>query len=52
VTGTNLVVVPHRFLPESQTAVIRGDVAMAFTFFNVGGVDSVLEKAKTLQEAT
>jgi tripartite-type tricarboxylate transporter receptor subunit TctC len=37
VTGTNLVVVPHRGLPESQTAVIRGDVAMAFTFFNVGG---------------
>ena len=29
--------VPFRGLPESQTAVIRGDVAMAFTFFNVGG---------------
>jgi tripartite-type tricarboxylate transporter receptor subunit TctC len=37
VTGTNLVVVPHRGLPESQTSVMRGDVAMAFTFFNVGG---------------
>jgi tripartite-type tricarboxylate transporter receptor subunit TctC len=37
VTNTNIVVVPHRGLPESQTAVIRGDVAMAFTFFNVGG---------------
>jgi len=37
VTKTSLVVVPHRGLPESQTAVIRGDVAMAFTFFNVGG---------------
>jgi tripartite-type tricarboxylate transporter receptor subunit TctC len=37
VTNTDLVVVPHRGLPESQTAVIRGDVAMAFTFFNVGG---------------
>ncbi|HEX2727913.1 MAG TPA: tripartite tricarboxylate transporter substrate binding protein [Beijerinckiaceae bacterium] len=37
ITKTNLVVVPHRGLPESQTAVIRGDVAMAFTFFNVGG---------------
>jgi tripartite-type tricarboxylate transporter receptor subunit TctC len=37
VTGTNFVHVPHRGLPESQTAVIRGDVAMAFTFFNVGG---------------
>jgi tripartite-type tricarboxylate transporter receptor subunit TctC len=36
-TKTDLVVVPHRGLPESQTAVIRGDVAMAFTFFNVGG---------------
>ena len=29
--------VPFRGLPKSQTAVIRGDVAMAFTFFNVGG---------------
>jgi tripartite-type tricarboxylate transporter receptor subunit TctC len=37
VTKTSLVAVPHRGLPESQTAVIRGDVAMAFTFFNVGG---------------
>jgi len=36
-TGTNVVHVPFRGLPESQTAVIRGDVAMAFTFFNVGG---------------
>lgn len=37
VTKTQLVAVPHRGLPESQTSVIRGDVAMAFTFFNVGG---------------
>jgi len=37
ITKTDIVVVPHRGLPESQTAVIRGDVAMAFTFFNVGG---------------
>ena len=37
VTKTELVAVPHRGLPESQTSVIRGDVAMAFTFFNVGG---------------
>jgi tripartite-type tricarboxylate transporter receptor subunit TctC len=37
VTKTELVSVPHRGLPESQTSVIRGDVAMAFTFFNVGG---------------
>jgi tripartite-type tricarboxylate transporter receptor subunit TctC len=36
-TGTDIVHVPFRGLPESQTAVIRGDVAMAFTFFNVGG---------------
>jgi tripartite-type tricarboxylate transporter receptor subunit TctC len=37
VTKTSIIVVPHRGLPESQTAVLRGDVAMAFTFFNVGG---------------
>ena len=36
-TGTDIVHLPFRGLPESQTAVIRGDVAMAFTFFNVGG---------------
>ena len=36
-TGTEIVHVPFRGLPESQTAVIRGDVAMAFTFFNLGG---------------
>ena len=36
-TQTDIVHVPFRGLPESQTAVIRGDVAMAFTFFNVGG---------------
>jgi tripartite-type tricarboxylate transporter receptor subunit TctC len=36
-TGTDIVHVPFRGLPESQTAVIRGDVAMAFTFYNVGG---------------
>ena len=37
VTRTELVPVPHRGLPESQTSVMRGDVAMAITFFNVGG---------------
>lgn len=36
-TGTDIVHLPFRGLPESQTAVIRGDAAMAFTFFNVGG---------------
>jgi tripartite-type tricarboxylate transporter receptor subunit TctC len=36
-TQTDVVHLPFRGLPESQTAVIRGDVAMAFTFFNVGG---------------
>jgi tripartite-type tricarboxylate transporter receptor subunit TctC len=36
-TQTEIVHLPFRGLPESQTAVIRGDVAMAFTFFNVGG---------------
>jgi tripartite-type tricarboxylate transporter receptor subunit TctC len=37
VTGSDIVHLPFRGLPESQTAVIRGDVAMGFTFFNVGG---------------
>jgi tripartite-type tricarboxylate transporter receptor subunit TctC len=37
VTGTSMVLVPYRGMPESQTAVLRGDAAMAFTFFNVGG---------------
>jgi tripartite-type tricarboxylate transporter receptor subunit TctC len=37
ITKTDIVHVPHRGLPESQTSIIRGDVAMAFTFFNVGG---------------
>lgn len=36
-TGTQMVLVPHRGLPESQVSVIRGDTAMAFTFFSVGG---------------
>jgi tripartite-type tricarboxylate transporter receptor subunit TctC len=36
-TQTDIVLLAFRGLPESQTAVIRGDVAMAFTFFNVGG---------------
>jgi tripartite-type tricarboxylate transporter receptor subunit TctC len=33
----DIVHLPFKGLPESQTAVIRGDVAMGFTFFNVGG---------------
>jgi tripartite-type tricarboxylate transporter receptor subunit TctC len=36
-TQTDIVHLPFRGLPEAQTAVIRGDVAMGFTFFNVGG---------------
>lgn len=36
-TGTQMVLVPHRGLPESQLSVLRGDTAMAFTFFSVGG---------------
>ncbi len=36
-TGTDIVHVPYRGLPEAQTSVLRGDTAMAFTFFNVGG---------------
>lgn len=37
VTGTQMQLVPFRGMPESQTAVLRGDAAMCFTFFNVGG---------------
>lgn len=37
ITGTQMLLVPFRGMPESQTAVLRGDAAMAFTFFNVGG---------------
>jgi tripartite-type tricarboxylate transporter receptor subunit TctC len=37
VTATDMVHVAYRGLPESQTSVIRGDSAMAFTFYNVGG---------------
>lgn len=36
-TGTKMVLVPHRGLPESQVSVMRGDTVLAFTFFNVGG---------------
>ncbi len=35
--GLELVHVPYRGMPESQTAIIRGDAALGFTFFNVGG---------------
>lgn len=37
VTGTDMVHVAYRGLPESQTSILRGDSAMAFTFYNVGG---------------
>lgn len=36
-TGTKMVLVPHRGQPESQVSVMRGDTSLAFTFFNVGG---------------
>jgi tripartite-type tricarboxylate transporter receptor subunit TctC len=36
-TNTQMVLVPHRGQPESQISVMRGDTAMAFTFFTVGG---------------
>jgi tripartite-type tricarboxylate transporter receptor subunit TctC len=36
-SGTKMVLVPHRGQPESQVSVMRGDTSMAFTFFNVGG---------------
>jgi tripartite-type tricarboxylate transporter receptor subunit TctC len=36
-TTPDLVHVPYKGMPESQTAIIGGDSAMGFTFFNVGG---------------
>jgi tripartite-type tricarboxylate transporter receptor subunit TctC len=36
-TKTDIVHVPFKGLPETHTAIIRGDVAMGFTFFNAGG---------------
>ena len=29
--------VPYKGMPDTQTAILRGDSAMGFTFFNVGG---------------
>ena len=37
VTNTSIVHLPFRGLPETHTAMIRGDVAFGFTFFNAGG---------------
>jgi tripartite-type tricarboxylate transporter receptor subunit TctC len=33
----DIVHVPYRGMPDAQTAVLRGDAALCFTFFNVGG---------------
>ena len=35
--GLDMVHVPYKGMPEAQTSIIRGDAAMAFTFFNTGG---------------
>ncbi len=35
--GAPMQMVPHRGLPESNTSVLRGDTALGFTFFAVGG---------------
>jgi tripartite-type tricarboxylate transporter receptor subunit TctC len=35
--GGALQMIPHRGLPEANTSVLRGDVALGFTFFAVGG---------------
>lgn len=37
VTDTQMAMVAHRGLPEANTSVLRGDTAMGFTFFSVGG---------------
>jgi tripartite-type tricarboxylate transporter receptor subunit TctC len=36
-TGTDIVHLPFRGLPETHTAIIRADVAMGFSFFNAAG---------------
>lgn len=36
-TNTDIVHVPFKGLPETHTAVIRGDVAMGFSFFAAAG---------------
>ena len=35
--GLDMVHVPYKGMPESQTSIIRGDSALAFSFFNVSG---------------
>jgi tripartite-type tricarboxylate transporter receptor subunit TctC len=37
ITKTEMVHVPHKGLPEMHTSIVRGDAAMAFTFYNAGG---------------
>ena len=37
ISGTEMVHVPHKGLPEANTSVLRGDTQLSFTFFNVGG---------------
>jgi tripartite-type tricarboxylate transporter receptor subunit TctC len=37
VTNTDIVHVAFKGLPETHTAIIRGDVAVGFSFFNAGG---------------
>jgi tripartite-type tricarboxylate transporter receptor subunit TctC len=37
IVDAKMTMVPFRGLPEANTAVLRGDVAFSFTFYNVGG---------------
>jgi tripartite-type tricarboxylate transporter receptor subunit TctC len=37
IAGLDILMVPFRGMPESQTSVMRGDTAMAFSFYNVSG---------------
>ena len=39
-TGTKMVLVPHRGLPELSMSIMRGDTNLAFTYFGVSG-DSI-----------
>ena len=47
-TGTDIVHVPFKGLPETHTAIIRGDVAVGFSFFAAAGDLIVSGKVRAL----
>jgi tripartite-type tricarboxylate transporter receptor subunit TctC len=46
--GIATVHVPYRGMPEAQTSILRGDSAMTFTFYNVGGELIKADKMRAL----